>query len=295
MRKLTMAKEFRIDDLYESLTGYLDEKGLSRWVSFINLGYRSVGDGPDSPYLRARQGSEADSERLCVEVLKECFEDTWFAPEEPFVELGSGRAGNLTLMKRELEVNPIGFDLAPSHTKMAADAGFRVVRGDAQRLPFRTATIKSALCLEAMCHFSSPRLFWEEISRVLNSNGIAWISDIMTVEMWEILKNGRLPRLAVERATDISVNVLASARSGLERATSLDGNVSGSEIPMSEIQRHVVEGLEDGSAMYGVIVVKPDKSQAQYSWSNAALDAFCRSFCEFNEMAFNGQLVTVWR
>jgi ubiquinone/menaquinone biosynthesis C-methylase UbiE len=87
------------------------------------------------------------------------------------VEAGCG-TGHWTAFVQALGCRSVGVD--PSREMLARAAtrdGITVVRGCAERLPFRDAAVDRVICVNAWHHFADPAAFVTEARRVLRDSG----------------------------------------------------------------------------------------------------------------------------
>lgn len=89
---------------------------------------------------------------------------------KPFVkgktlDVGIGAGPIVQELKGKCDV--YGVDISRPLLKKANKRGANVVRGDAENLPFKSASFDSAMCLETLGHIENPRKVLREINRSL--------------------------------------------------------------------------------------------------------------------------------
>lgn len=98
--------------------------------------------------------------------------DRWLpAGEGPIVEVGVG-TGVVALGLQRRGRNIIGVDVSgPMLARAAARLGPTVIRGDARRLPFRSASVAHALSVWVLHTVDPPQAVIAEVARVLRPDG----------------------------------------------------------------------------------------------------------------------------
>jgi ubiquinone/menaquinone biosynthesis C-methylase UbiE len=100
-------------------------------------------------------------------------------PGETILDLGAG-SGWCSEWLQRLNVDAVAVDLATDMLRVARERlprPGRVVAGDLERLPFRSASVDAAVCLNAFHHVPDMRLALGEIYRVLKPGGRALFSE----------------------------------------------------------------------------------------------------------------------
>lgn len=130
---------------------------------------RSFGENA-AGYLQSKNHSEgADLEQLA----------DWCSDARWALDVATGAGHTAGALLEEGVTNVIGFDAAPEmvSTSISAYPGIRGVVGDAERLPFETSSLDAVTCRIAAHHFPSPASFVEEVSRILQPNGVFALED----------------------------------------------------------------------------------------------------------------------
>jgi SAM-dependent methyltransferase len=100
-------------------------------------------------------------------------------PGETILDLGAG-SGWCSEWLQRLNVNAVAVDLATDMLRVARERLPRpgnVVAGDLERLPFRSASVDAAVCLNAFHHVPGMPLALREIYRVLKPGGRVLFSE----------------------------------------------------------------------------------------------------------------------
>ncbi|MHA3772595.1 class I SAM-dependent methyltransferase [Verrucomicrobiota bacterium sgz303538] len=110
------------------------------------------------------------------------------APGQRVLDVGCGFGGSLEKINQGFggmllagaNIDPRQIELCQ---RLPARNGnrFQWIHTDACRLPFRDQSFDRLLCIEAMFHFPSRRLFMQEAARVLRPGGVLVVSDIVLV------------------------------------------------------------------------------------------------------------------
>ncbi|MCA0755179.1 methyltransferase domain-containing protein [Paenibacillus sp. N4] len=249
-----------VQGVYDAINRTLEEKGISRFSTFINWGYASREDGADSGLPGVNQSF--------VRLLREIIGSADVVGKD-VLEIGCGRGGNVReLCKSYRAGSVVGIDLTPSnigfcHRSNRYRQAYYCI-GDAERLPVRSGCCDFVLNVESSHLYPNIGRFFAEAYRVLKPGGMLWYADIMDApdalryeELW-----GRLGfRTALCR--DITDNVLLSADRALNsRLYALGGSFGSGEGTMEWLeapgtQKH--EAMKTGKRLFKIVhLVKPN-------------------------------------
>jgi len=92
------------------------------------------------------------------------------APLDRILEAGCGTGFWLRAIAGRANLI-VGLDRSAGMIGRAKGGGAALVRGAAERLPFRDATVDRVVCINALHHFNDRDRFFEECRRVLTSSG----------------------------------------------------------------------------------------------------------------------------
>ena len=126
-----------------------------------------------APIYDETRGGEARGDEYAADIDR-------LLPREPgtLLEIGVG-TGVVSLGLRNRGRTVIGVDLsAPMLARAAARLGSSVVRGDAQRLPVRTAGVRYAVAVWVIHDVADPDALLREAARVIQTGGRLIVSDI---------------------------------------------------------------------------------------------------------------------
>lgn len=126
-----------------------------------------------APIYDETRGGEARGDEYAADIDR-------LLPREPgtLLEIGVG-TGVVSLGLRNRGRTVIGVDLsAPMLARAAARLGSSVVRGDAQRLPVRTASVRYAAAVWVLHDVADPDELLKEAARVIQTGGKLIVSDM---------------------------------------------------------------------------------------------------------------------
>lgn len=94
---------------------------------------------------------------------------------ERLLEVGAGfgrLADEYGGYRQVVLLDPSGPLLSAARERLAHDARYEIVTGDAFRLPFADASFDTVVCIRVVHHFADPRLAIREFARVLRPGGV---------------------------------------------------------------------------------------------------------------------------
>lgn len=225
-----------------------------RHVRFFNFGYAPLAGEPARGPRLPRLFPKPDSAQLLLQVVGDAD-----LSGSCVVEIGCGRGGNLWFLRRYCDVpSTIGLDLSGAALAFAAHDGDTVggyLQGDAERLPFATATTAVVLSIESASAYPDIERFFREVARILRPGGLFLYADAVPSEL--VASYGRVLRgigFTVLEERDITANVVAARdQRGTREGSALgdDGRDPHGEWvgrPGSRIHR----ALADGSSQYRI-------------------------------------------
>lgn len=244
--------------MFEAINQSLEEKGLSRFSTFINWGYAPLGDRNPLP-----RTVMANSLSLLDEIV-----DGIDMNGSTILETACGRGGNIRALCRKFKPEAIiGLDLTPSNIAFCQ----RSIRhqqsmfcvGDAERLPFADSTFDYVLNIEAADLYPNINLFFDESFRVLKPGGMLLFAEDLPLEKYEESEiYVREKGFEIRRNRDITRNVIhacelsISTRLRLLNETSCDDeDVYAS---MAAPGTRLMEEMKNGTRQYRIVqLVKP--------------------------------------
>jgi len=202
---------------FEELNERLATTKFDRYLRFLNFGYAPIeGEAPVGPPL-PRNFPNRDSAQLLFNVVG----DTDLSGR--IVEVGCGRGGNLALLHSFYDVgSSTGLDLASANVAFCRRSyrseNMMFVQGDAERLPFRRASVDVILNIESSGCYPDIECFFREVARTARPGGWFLWADLARREMIGAYRRV-LAELGFEVTTDreITANVLASRSRRAER------------------------------------------------------------------------------
>lgn len=116
---------------------------------------------------------------------------------EKILDIGCGEGRFLrTLAEKNKEALFYGIDLAPQMIKIAKQTmakNMSYLIGESEHLPFDSQSIDRIYCLNSFHHFPNPSKSFEEMKRILKSNGEIIIGDIWIPPLFREIVNLYLP------------------------------------------------------------------------------------------------------
>src|SRR6266508_1253574 len=95
---------------------------------------------------------------------------------KPFSYPGADTLADSAQLLHDFAVD-ISFDMLRAGRSRPGGATIRAVAGDLESLPFRAATFRKAVCLNAIHHVPNPAAAVRELARVLTDDGVALFSE----------------------------------------------------------------------------------------------------------------------
>jgi SAM-dependent methyltransferase len=173
-------------------------------ISLMNYGY-----APDDPRIEGR----ADSEYLCLELYRHVARAIVVGSQ--VLEVSCGRGGGAFFVKGAFQpAEYTGVDLSEENVRMATERfggteGLEFRQGNAEDLPFESASFDAVLNVEASHLYPNPGRFFAEVARVLRPGGLFLYTDLFWPDSTPesmIAEAG----LAICELHDITSNVLRS-------------------------------------------------------------------------------------
>jgi SAM-dependent methyltransferase len=196
-------------EFYNDVTRRLEQSGVGAASFFLNYGYVSVGDGDEARFEVPPQVFNRNSVRLAFELIGSTQLDG-----RRVLDVGCGRGGTVTLLAETFGAVASGVDLSPEAIAFCRKthghrARFEV--GDAEHLPFETASFDVVTNMESSHTYPNLRAFFTEVARVLDNGGAFLYTDLLPVERWAEVRV-LLPPLGfrIQSERDITGSVLAS-------------------------------------------------------------------------------------
>lgn len=161
---------------------YLARRYAKADWQFMNYGFASHG-----PYqLAPRLNDKDEAHRYRIQLYD------FVATRVPIkgrslLEVGSGRGGGASYVKRYLEPSSIlGFDLSSRAIRLSRSVhrlpGVSFIRGDAEHLPIEDGSVDVVLSVECSHCFGSMHRFLSEAKRVLRPGGHLLLADLRAKE-----------------------------------------------------------------------------------------------------------------
>ena len=190
--------------------------------------------------------------------------------ERDVLEVGSGRGGGASYVKRHLKARRVvGLDIASWAVAFCRRVhqvdGLEFIEGDAEALPFEDSSFDAVINIESSFCYPSIERFFAEVRRVLRPQGYFLYADIrLTHEVEELERKIAHSGLTLVERSEITPNVVASlkidsayrARSGerlappfMRKHFNVFLGVAGTRIPVQ---------LGDGRMRYLAYVLRKD-------------------------------------
>lgn len=197
---------------YDAVNHQLSGSAAGDYAVFLNYGYIPN----ENPQQARVQPPLHALSRNCIRLVLEVIGDCPLSPASSVLDVGCGRGGSVSVMRRFFNVGRIvAADLSLAAVAFASRVHGRLdsrfLAADAQALPFRSAAFDVVLNLESSHCYPDPSLFYREVHRLLRPGGCFLYADLVAVSrlarlrsFWDELG------LAVEREIDITSNVLLS-------------------------------------------------------------------------------------
>lgn len=154
---------------------------------FMNYGYASL--DPSEPGLELRAEDEAN--RYCIQLYHRVAGAVDLRGKD-VLEVGCGRGGGASFILRYLEPRSlVGLDFSWQGIRFANRwhrlDGLTFVQGDAEALPFPSASFDAVVNVESSHCYSSMKQFLQEVARVLRPQGYFLFADVRHRDQAEML------------------------------------------------------------------------------------------------------------
>ncbi|OAS21834.1 methyltransferase domain-containing protein [Paenibacillus oryzisoli] len=244
--------------MFTSMNESLEEKGLSRFSTFINWGYVPLEEDTGGSFR-----TMSNSVRLLDEVM-EGIDLTG----KNVLEVACGRGGNIrVLLKKYKPKSVIGLDLTESnitfcHRHYRNQQAYFCV-GDAEHLPFADNSFDIVLNIEASDLYPNMEGFLEEVYRVLRHGGVFLYADDLPVS--KLRKSEAYTQnlgFQVRTYRDVTKNAIHSCESSLSTrlktlndAVAADGEIMAS---LGAPGTDLVKEMKEGKRLYTIRqLIKP--------------------------------------
>ncbi len=186
---------------------------------FLNFGYAAT-DRPQRstvplpPYL---------IDRNSIKLVLETVGDVDLASAR-VLDVGCGRGGTVVTLVRYCAVRAaFGLDLSTAAVifcgRRHSDTGARFTNGDAENLPFRSASFDAVTNIESSHTYPHVESFYREVHRVLAPGGVFLYTDLFLSDQRrrQAVEGPEAIGFEVERSDDITENVIRSCEEIAER------------------------------------------------------------------------------
>lgn len=197
--------------MYDFVARYRPEE-----FAFMNLGYMpGPGEGSSTPQLGV--------EELPAEMYSVVGRDAHLSGAR-VLEVGSGRGGGASLLTKEFKpASYVGLDrsataIQASTKRYAAIPNLRFVVGDAEQLPFPSASFDVVLNVESSHCYGDFPAFVREVARVLVDGGrFAWADIHSRDRKSKIEETFKKEGFQIREEHDITASVVAALKTDLPR------------------------------------------------------------------------------
>lgn len=208
-----LAQKEMVKRTFDSINRSLEEKGLSRFSTFINWGYIPLQDEEQSDQPNFNKSYM----RLLQEIVGEIV-----LKDKDIIEIGCGRGGNINaLCKSFAPRNVVGLDLTESNIVFCLQNNrYQQVYycvGDAEQLPFQAESCDVLLNVESSHLYPRIDKFYEEAYRVLKPAGVFLYADIFDSTEFKVHEDSlRKLGFTIVMNRDITENILLSGELALQ-------------------------------------------------------------------------------
>ncbi len=197
---------------YDAVNGQLNASELAGFSLFLNYGYVEN----DAPSFAQSRPSASTLGKNAVRLVLELVGDFPLRSSQRVLDVGCGRGGTVSVLRRYFEVGPVtGLDLSSVAIDFCArahgDEATHFLVGDAEHLPFDDASFDVLTNVESSHAYPDPDAFFRQASRVLKPGGVFLYTDIVATQDRKA-REAFLATLGLfpEHFRDITSNVLLS-------------------------------------------------------------------------------------
>ena len=191
--------------------------------AFMNYGYVPLPpEQLDPPELSAGEARD----RLCIQLYLHALHGADLRNAD-VLEVGSGRGGGASYISRHLGPRTMtGVDFCQRAvelcTRHRSGPGLVFVQGDALSMPFPDSSFDAVVNIESSHCYESMDRFLAEVARVLRPGGRLFFADLRnTDDVATLHRQLGSSALHLEKATDITANVVAALRLDNDRKLGL--------------------------------------------------------------------------
>jgi SAM-dependent methyltransferase len=204
--------------VYTAASERLSSSVIGDYAIFLNYGYVADSHPQLSPIDLPEGLLNRHNIRLILEVIGE-----HDLTGREVLDISCGRGGNLSTIGKYYQARRlVGLDITRAHIQFCktrhAGEGSDFLVGDAEKLPFGSASFDVVINVEASGHYPNLLQFYVEVFRMLRPGGYFLYTDLFSAEC--ISQNRQFLKdigFALEREQDITSNVLLSCDESARR------------------------------------------------------------------------------
>lgn len=156
-------------------------------VNFMNYGYAGInGDA------KLELDKSDEENRYCIQLYDQVVRNVNLK-DKKVIEIGSGRGGGASYITRYYKpVKYTGVDISSGVIKFCNKhykvPGLSFIQGKAEKIPFQQESFDAVVNVESARCYSDIKLFFNEVHRILNSDGHFLFADMIEPEKLETIK-----------------------------------------------------------------------------------------------------------